>query len=221
MKFKFLLAFCFIWYTGNAQIPSAFKDVQKAIPGIQLDVRYFSTDNFVGKRIDGYKASKIYLTNETVEALKKIQKELQKDQMGLKLFDGYRPQKAVDHFVRWAQILNDTLTKKKYYPKVHKTELFKQGYIASKSGHTRGSTIDVTIIHLATGEELDMGSSWDMFDPISWVENDKINSEQQKNRNFLQNLMLRNGFENYPQEWWHFTLKNEPFPGTYFDFNIE
>ena len=117
--------------------------------------------------------------------------------------------------------MNDTLTKHKYYPKVPKTELFKEGYIASKSGHTRGSTIDLTIIDLETGKELDMGSPWDMFDPVSWVKSENISPEQQKNRNLLQKVMLENGFKNYPQEWWHFTLKNEPFPKTYFDFNVE
>lgn len=221
MKSKFLLTLLFISLVGYAQIPETFKEVKKEIQNVVLDVRYFGEDNFVGRRVDGYKAPKVYLSNEAVAALKKVQKELNKQQLGLKLFDGYRPQKAVDHFVRWAKVLDDTLTKQKYYPKVPKTELFKEGYIASKSGHTRGSTIDLTIIDLKTGKELDMGSPFDMFDPISWVKNKSISADQQKNRDLLQTMMLKNGFKNYPQEWWHFTLKNEPFPNTYFDFNVE
>ena len=221
MKFKLFLFLLLLSLLGNAQIPDTFEDVQIAIPEVQLEVRYFESDNFVGKRIDGYKAPKVFLTNEAIEALKRVQALLLEQQLSLKIFDGYRPQKAVDHFVRWAQILEDTITKSKFYPKVPKTELFKEGYIAAKSGHSRGSTVDLTIVDLKTGKELDMGSPWDMFDPISWVQSDQITSEQQKNRNLLQELMLKNGFKNYPQEWWHFTLKNEPFPNTYFDFNVE
>ena len=221
MKIKFLLALLFIGFNSHAQIPESFKDVQNEITSVVLDVRYFGKDNFVGSRVEGYKAPKVYLTNETITALKKVQEELNKKQLGLKLFDGYRPQKAVDHFVRWAKVLDDTVTKQKYYPKVPKSELFKEGYIAAKSGHTRGSTIDLTIIDLKTGEELDMGSPWDMFDPVSWVKSENISPEQQKNRNLLQKVMLDHGFKNYPQEWWHFTLKNEPFIDTYFDFDVE
>lgn len=221
MKIKFLLALLFIGFNSHAQIPQSFKDVQNEITTVVLDVRYFGKDNFVGSRVEGYKAPKVYLTNETITALKKVQEELNKKQLGLKLFDGYRPQKAVDHFVRWAKVLDDTVTKQKYYPKVPKSELFKEGYIAAKSGHTRGSTIDLTIIDLKTGEELDMGSPWDMFDPVSWVKSENISPEQQKNRNLLQKVMLDHGFKNYPQEWWHFTLKNEPFIDTYFDFDVE
>lgn len=221
MKLKILLALLFLSYIGQAQIPETFVDVKEAIPSVQLEVRYFDSNNFVGKRIDGYKAPKVFLTKQAVEALKKVQAALLKQDLSLKLFDGYRPQKAVDHFVRWAKILDDTLTKQQFYPKVPKTELFKEGYIAAKSGHTRGSTVDLTILDIKTRKELDMGSPWDMFDPISWVESDQITKQQQKNRNLLQQLMLKNGFKNYPQEWWHFTLKNEPFPGSYFDFNVE
>lgn len=221
MKIKLLLILLLSSQIGNAQIPETFRNIKEAIPTIQVEVRYFSTDNFVGKRIDGYSAPKVFLTIETIQALSKVQKALLDQNLGLKIFDGYRPQKAVDHFVRWAKVLDDTLTKENYYPKVHKNILFKEGYIAAKSGHTRGSTVDLTIVDLTKGEELDMGSPWDMFDPVSWIKSDAINSEQQKNRNLLQKLMLQNGFKNYPQEWWHFTLKNEPFPKTYFDFNIE
>lgn len=221
MKIKILLALLLFHQLVQAQIPESFTNVQEAIPSILLEVRYFGSNNFVGKPVDGYKAPKVFLTNETVEALTKVQKELIQQQLGLKIFDGYRPQKAVDHFVRWAKVLNDTLTKSQFYPKVPKTELFNEGYIAAKSGHTRGSTIDLTIVDLKTGAELDMGSPWDMFDPISWVQSEEINTTQQKNRDLLQQIMLKNGFKNYPQEWWHFTLKNEPFPDSYFDFDVE
>ena len=221
MKTNLFLVLLFTGLFCCAQIPESFLDVETEIPALVLDVRYFGQDNFVGNRVDGYKAPKVYLTKEAAAALKKVQQELNKQQLGLKLFDGYRPQKAVDHFVRWAKVLEDTVTKQKYYPKVAKTELFKEGYIAAKSGHTRGSTVDLTIINLATGEELDMGSPWDMFDPVSWVKSENITAEQQENRDLLQNTMLNNGFNNYPQEWWHFTLKNEPFPKTYFNFDVE
>ena len=141
--------------------------------------------------------------------------------LGLKLFDGYRPQRAVDHFVRWAKIPGDTLMKAQFYPNIPKSELFKKHYISTHSGHSRGSSIDVTLIDFNTCEELDMGSPYDFFGQESWVNYQDITEAQKNNRQLLQGIMLKHNFRNYPKEWWHFTLRWEPFPKTYFDFEIE
>lgn len=198
-----------------------FVYLDEAIPGIELDVRYFSHDNFVGTRVDGYLKPRVLLSKEAAGALLKVQQELEKEGLGLKVFDGYRPQKAVDHFVRWAKIPSDTLTKRKYYPQVRKADVFKLGYVASRSGHTRGSTADLTIIYLESGRELDMGSGWDFFGEISWHASKLVTEEQKNNRQKLKSVMDRHGFKSYSKEWWHYTLRNEPFPDRYFDFDVE
>ena len=141
--------------------------------------------------------------------------------MCLKVYDGYRPQRSVNHFIRWAKDLNDTINKSEFYPDVAKRNLFKEEYIASRSGHSRGSTIDLTIIDGNTGKPLDMGSPYDFFGKQSWVDYDSITESQKKNRQLLQRVMLKYNFRNYPKEWWHFTLRWEPFPKTYFDFEVE
>lgn len=188
---------------------------------IQSELRYLSNNNFIGKKIDGYYNNSIIITSETAEALDKVQKELLKKDLSLKVFDAYRPQQSVDHFVRWAKVLNDTLMKQEYYPDVPKSELFKRGYIASKSGHTRGSTVDVTIVDVKTGKELDMGSPYDFFGEKSHPHYKNISAKQKENRFLLRKLMLANNFVPYENEWWHFTLKNEPFPKTYFNFPVK
>lgn len=205
----------------NAQLPDGFVYVKNEIPSIKIELRYFSSDNFVGDTIDGYSGNKLILTTKAAKGLKEVQHKLKKRGLGLKVFDAYRPQRAVNHFASWALKLNDTIMKQQYYPMVAKENLFEEGYIAYKSGHTRGSTVDLTIIDLKTGKELDMGSPWDFFGPISWVNDQSISKLQQVNRKKLQKLMLKHGFKNYSKEWWHFTLKYEPFPDTYFDFSIE
>lgn len=184
-------------------------------------MRYFTNNNFIGKPIEGYKKNTIVVTLTTAKTLKKIQTELLKDSLSLKIFDAYRPQQAVDHFVRWAKQLNDTLMKREYYPNIKKSELFNEGYIASKSGHTRGSTVDLTIVNLKTGASLDMGSTYDFFGAISHPFSNKINAKQKENRMLLRNIMLNHNFRPYENEWWHFTLNNEPFPNTYFNFSIK
>lgn len=194
------------------------KDVDASI---QTELRYFSHQNFIGKPIDGYQKDCIILTKLTAEALQKIQAILKKEGLSLKVFDAYRPQQAVNHFVKWAKILNDTLMKKEYYPNVLKSQLFQLGFIASKSGHTRGSTVDITLIKLNTKKELDMGSAYDFFGEESHPFYKKITKKQQENRLFLRKIMVENGFSPYDNEWWHFTLKNEPFPNTYFNFPIK
>ncbi len=200
---------------------SGFVELKQAIPGIVYDIRYFGNDNFVGKQVDGYHKAAAYLSREAAKALTEVQKELNAEGLGLKVFDAYRPQKAVDHFVRWGKDVNDTLTKAKYYPEVDKAQLFELEYVATRSSHTRGSTLDLTIIDLKTGQELDMGSPWDFFGAISHHDSPLVNATHTANRNKLRNLMKKHGFKEYPQEWWHYTLVNEPFPDTYFDFDVD
>ena len=197
-----------------------FVDIQQAIPGIEVDVRYFSAHNFVGVPIDGYGAAVVYLTRAAAEALVSVQKQLSQFGLGLKVFDGYRPQMAVDHFVRWARDLDDRKMKQRYYPAVDKENLFRDGYIAERSGHSRGSTVDLTIINLASNEELDMGTGWDFFDVMSWPSSTSVTAAQAANRMRLRTTMLEHGFKPLQEEWWHFTLGNEPFPDRYFEFEI-
>ena len=205
------------------RLPEGFVYLTNVIPSIELELRYFGHHNFIGIPIDGYNQEKGIITEKTAKSLKRIQHKLNKRQLGLKIYDAYRPQKAVNHFARWAKNLNDTLKKNEYYPNVKKENLFKEEYIAYRSGHSRGSTVDITIIDLSTPEkkELDMGSSYDFFGHESWVSYTNLSKEQLGNRLFIQEIMKKNNFKNYTQEWWHFTLKNEPFPNTYFDFSIE
>ncbi|WNH09576.1 M15 family metallopeptidase [Thalassobellus suaedae] len=217
--FKFLLFFyCFVSF---AQLPKGFVYVEDIIPEINVELRYYTSNNFVGKVIDGYHSNKLILTKQTAIALKHVQEELQNNNLCLKIYDGYRPQQAVNHFIRWANDLNDTINKPIFYPDVAKENLFKADYIASRSGHSRGSTVDLTIINGNTGKPIDMGSTYDFFGEVSWVNYDNISDIQKANRKILQKVMLKYGFRNYPKEWWHFTLKGEPFPNTYFDFPIK
>lgn len=220
MKIKTLLLLSFICLNSFAQLPKGFVYLNEIDASIQTEVRYFSTHNFVGKQINGYNSNTIIVSKETAEVLKKIQNTLKKEHLSLKVYDAYRPERAVKHFWNWAKDLNDTLMKQEFYPNVHKKDLFKLEYIAKRSGHSRGSTVDVTLVNLKTNKELDMGTPYDFFGEESWVNYKKITPEQQKNRKLLQQLMLKNGFKNYLQEWWHFTLINEPFKNNYFDFEI-
>ncbi len=214
-----LLGLCYL--NTFSQLPEGFVYVYDVIPDLDVELRYFESHNFVGKPIEGYYSNKLILTIETANALKEVHKALQQQNLCLKIYDGYRPQTAVNHFVLWARNLNDTINKHEFYPKVKKKNLFSQGYIASKSGHSRGSTVDLTIINGNTGVPLDMGSPYDFFGQESWVDFDGINKEQKANRQLLQAIMSKYGFRKYPKEWWHFTLRGEPFPSTYFDFPVE
>ena len=221
MRFKFSFLLLFISTFTFAQLPKGFVYVEDVIPDIKVELRYISTNNFVGKPVDGYKAAKLILTQNAALVLKKVQDELEGKGYCLKIFDAYRPQRAVNHFMRWAKDLSDTINKQEFYPIVKKKDLFKDGYIASRSGHSRGSTLDLTIIDKATKEELDMGSPYDFFGEASWVNYQNITDEQKANRELLQTVMMKYGFRNYPKEWWHFTLRDEPFPDTYFDFIVD
>lgn len=207
--------------TATVNIPDGFVNLQEFLPGIRLEVRYFGEDNFIGAPVDGYYAAKIYVTEKTANALSAVQAELAEFGLGLKVFDAYRPQQSVDHFVRWAKVLQDTKMKSIYYLQVAKENLFRDGYIAERSGHCRGSTVDLTIIDLGSGEELDMGSGWDFFDPKSWRNSMQVSAQGRANRNLLAAVMSKHGFKGLQEEWWHFTLIDEPFPQTYFNFPVE
>jgi len=196
-------------------------NMNEELPSATFDVRYYTNNNFVGAPIDGYKAPIILLTDQAAKALIKVQATLVPFGLSLKIFDGYRPQRAVNHFVRWAKDIADTKTKTQFYPDVDKANLFRDGYIAAKSGHSRGSTVDVTIVDIKTGKELDMGTPFDFFGLPSWPDNPDMNSTVRANRALLRAIMMQQGFKPLKEEWWHFTLKNEPYPNTYFDFPIQ
>jgi D-alanyl-D-alanine dipeptidase len=220
-KFLPIFLFLLIAEVVSQHKPDDFVYLLDLEPSIKIELRYFSNNNFIGQPIDGYHRSTIIVSKPTAIALQKVQNDLEKKGLGLKIFDAYRPQQAVNHFVRWAKVLNDTLMKQSYYPDVPKSELFKRGYIASKSGHSRGSTVDLTLIDLDTGNELDMGSPYDFFGVQSHPFYKKITDKQRKNRMLLRRVMLKNGFKPYENEWWHFTLRDEPFPNQYFDFPVK
>ncbi|ESP63033.1 Vancomycin B-type resistance protein VanX / D-alanyl-D-alanine dipeptidase [Smithella sp. ME-1] len=227
------------------KIPDGFTDIQKVIPDVLLDMRYYVPHNFLGEKVDGYLAPKCYLTKEAAQALAGVQKDLQPYSLTLKIYDCYRPQRAVNHFVRWATEIENTKTMKEFYPTVDKRNLFKDGYIADRSSHSRGSTVDLTIVPLPApsqayyvpGQQLfecylpvekrfadnsiDMGTGFDCFHELSHTANTNISHQQKINRLLLKSLMEKHGFKNYDMEWWHYTLKNEPYPNTYFDFVIE
>jgi len=206
---------------SSQTLPKGFSYVSEIDATIKKELRYATSNNFIGKPIDGYLKDSLIISTPAAKALKEIQTKLILSGLSLKIFDAYRPQQAVDHFVRWAKVMNDTLMKKLYYPDVQKSELFTLGFIASKSGHTRGSTVDLSIVDVKTNKEVDMGSSYDFFGEKSHPFYKKITEAQMKNRMLLRTIMIKNGFIPYDNEWWHFTLKDEPYPTTYFNFLIE
>lgn len=220
MKLKITFLFALIANFSFAQLPQDFVYVNDLIPSIHVELRYFGSDNFMGKPIEGYHREIAILSKQATIALKKVQDELMQYNLSIKIYDSYRPQHAVNHFMRWAKDLNDTLNKRDYYPDVMKQHLFKEGYIASKSGHSRGSTLDMTLVDIKTGKPLDMGSPYDFFGEVSWVNYKNLTAQQLANRMLIQTIMKKHGFIHYPKEWWHFTLRGEPFPKTYFDFPV-
>lgn len=199
---------------------SDFVLLSDCVPGIVQEIRYFSTYNFVGDRIDGYEEPCALLTKEAARALKVVSNKAIVAGYRLKLFDAYRPANAVRHFVLWGIEDLDQRMKPYFYPDMEKQALFEQGYIASQSSHSRGSTVDLTLLDMKTGKELDMGSPFDYFSPLSHPDCPDVTEEQYANRTFLRDLMTNNGFEPFWCEWWHFTLKDEPFPDTYFEFPV-
>lgn len=200
--------------------PSGFVLLSDYVPGIIQEIRYYSTYNFIGDRIDGYEEPCALITKEAARALKSVSNEMMVLGYRLKVFDAYRPVCAVKHFMLWGIEDQDIRMKSYFYPDQQKQELFEKGYIAKKSSHSRGSTVDLTLLDMASGKELDMGSPFDLFSEKSHPDYSGITEEQYRNRMTLRNAMLRNGFLPIDCEWWHFTLENEPYPDTYFEFPV-
>ena len=200
--------------------PSGFVLLSDYVPGVIQEIRYFSTYNFIGDRIDGYEEPCAIITKVAARALTSVANELIVQGYRLKIFDAYRPVCAVKHFVLWGIEDLDLRMKPFFYPELDKQELFIKGYIASQSSHSRGSTVDLTLLDMETGKELDMGSPFDLFSPISHPDYRGVTEEQYNNRMILRNAMMRNSFEPIDCEWWHFTLKEEPYPDTYFEFPV-
>ena len=198
---------------------SNFAEIYTMIDDAAYDIRYYSPNNFTGNRINGYKAPKAYMTKESLTALSKAAQELRNKGYRLLIWDSYRPQKAVDNFVVWINDPNDE-GDKSFYPDLKKSDLVKGGYIATKSSHTRGSTVDLTLIK-KDGSFVDMGGTFDLFSEISHPDYKKLTKKQKANRKILYDAMIKAGFEGIDSEWWHFTLKNEPYKETYFNFDIK
>ena len=197
-----------------------FVEITEVIPDAILEIRYYSTYNFVGTRIDGYRQPTALLTREAADSLRAVSDDVLAQGYRLKIYDAYRPQCAVDHFVRWAADVSDTLMKPFFYPDLDKSVLFEQEYIMEKSGHTRGSTVDLTLFDMATEKEVDMGGTFDWFGEESHPDYTGITPQQFANRMILREAMLRHGFKPLASEWWHFTLADEPYPDTYFTFPV-
>ena len=201
---------------------SQFVTLTDVVPDAILEIRYFGTYNFVGDRIDGYLEPTALLTKQAADSLRAVSDDVIKLGYRLKIYDAYRPQMAVDHFVRWAADFDDTRMKSYFYPNLEKNVLFPQEYICEKSGHTRGSTLDLTLFDMTTEKELDMGGTFDWFGPESHPDyTEGITKQQFQNRMVLRDAMMRHGFKPFNTEWWHFTLENEPFPDTYFTFPVK
>ena len=200
--------------------PSGFVLLADYVPHIVQEIRYYSTYNFIGERIDGYEEPCALLTIEAARALKAAAGELLVQGYRLKVFDAYRPVCAVKHFVLWGLEDQDVRMKPYFYPDLEKQELFARGYIAKQSSHSRGSAVDVTLLDMKTGKELDMGSPFDLFSEVSHPDYRGITQEQFENRMLLQKVMVRSGFQPIDCEWWHFSLKDEPYPDTYFAFPV-
>ena len=199
---------------------SGFVSIGEMIPDVLLDIRYYSSFNFIGERIDGYEEPAALITREAAQALKAVSDEAARQGMRLKIFDAYRPQKAVDHFMRWAADPADIRMKAYFYPELNKDEIIPQGYIAQHSGHSRGSTVDLTLFEMATQEDLDMGGTFDFCGEKSHPDYKGVSEAQRANRMLLQSMMVKYGFRPLSTEWWHFTLENEPWPETYFTFPV-
>ena len=207
-------------FKSETMDPTGFVLLADHVPQIVQEIRYYSTYNFIGDRIDGYEEPCALLTIEAARALKAVSNEMVVQGYRLKVFDAYRPACAVKHFVLWGIEDQDLRMKPYFYPELEKQELFAKGYIAKQSSHSRGSTVDLTLLDMRTGKELDMGSPFDLFSEVSHPDYRGITEEQYANRMLLQHAMRRCGFRPFDCEWWHFTLENEPYPDTYFEFPV-
>ncbi len=245
--FNFIICFQLCFSIPEEAHSKGFVYLNEVDPTIIVSLRYATNENFVGKPVDGYKKPVAIMTKRAAEALKKVQDRVKKDGYSLVVYDAYRPQQAVDHFVRWSEDVNDQLKKTQYYPRVNKADVFDLGYVAKRSGHSRGSTVDLSLIKdskslheikernrklldgytvkILDDGTIDMGSSFDLFDAASHYENNLIKDKFKKLRTYLKNVMEEFGFKGVTEEWWHFTLKNEPFPAdkddSYFNFVVE
>lgn len=197
-----------------------FVYVDEQVPGVRWEAKYATCDNFTGASVDGYLANRIVGTRALCRALARAQERAASLGFGLFLWDGYRPQRAVDCFLRWAEQPEDGRKKARHFPHLDRREMFEKGYVAARSGHSRGSTVDLTLYHLATGEVAAMGGDHDLMDPISHHGARAISAVETRNRAYLRSVMEASGFEPYHREWWHYTLRDEPYPDTYFDFPI-
>ncbi len=228
MKNRFRLIYKTVWmslvlvsFHLRAVLPEGFDYCLRVIPSLQIDLRYASDNNFTGQQLIGYKYPVCVMTQSALNQLFNVQMQLSEFGLGLKVFDAYRPQKAVDSFVAWSGLPDNDEIRKKYYPTLTRKELFEERFISKHSGHTRGSTVDLTLVDLSTGQELDGGTRFDFFGKESAPFYSELRPEQRANRALLRAVMMNHGFQPYHNEWWHFTLANEPFPNTYFDFDIE
>lgn len=241
MRKQLILAGLVLLFAACAQVQpplpeedsSDFVTITDVVPDALLEIRYYSTYNFVGTRIDGYLQPTALLTRRAADSLRAVSDDLKAQGYIIKIFDAYRPQMAVDHFVRWAADIPDTVTKQYFYPDVDKSRLFELEYIMEKSGHTRGSTVDLTLFDMRAEKDVDMGATFDWFGDESHPDcggnpetgeyrpNDTLTAEQFANRMILRNAMLRHGFKPLDSEWWHFTLCDEPYPDTYFTFLVQ
>ncbi|GAB4004414.1 D-Ala-D-Ala dipeptidase VanX [Glycomyces albus] len=198
-----------------------FVFVDEFVPGIRWDAKYATRDNFTGGPVDGYLVDRVVGTRALCGALGSAAEKAESHGFGLLLWDGYRPQRAVDRFLRWTELPEDGRKKRRHYPNISRGEMLERGYVAAKSGHSRGSTVDLTLYHLDTGELAAMGGDHDLMDPISHHGAGGITPAEDRNRRRLRSVMESCGFRPYDCEWWHYTLEDEPFPDTYFDFPIE
>lgn len=197
-----------------------FVFLDEALPGIRWDAKYATWDNFTGKPVEGYELNRIVGTHALAAALLAVQEQSANLGYGLLLWDGYRPQRAVDRFLQWSEEPEDGLAKSKHYPNINRSEMFQLGYVAAQSSHSRGSAIDLTLYRVDTGALVPMGGGFDLMDVISHHEAKGITEAEAQNRRLLRSIMESSGFNSYDYEWWHYTLKNEPYPTTYFDFPI-
>lgn len=200
--------------------PELFVDLLEVDSSIVIDLKYFTGDNFVGESICGYLSETCLLTKPAALALQRVQHSLAEFGLGLKVFDAYRPQRSVDQFIEWCDQDGANPTQARFFPTLQRPELFSKGYLIRHSSHTRGSTVDLTLIDLDSKEELDMGTEFDFFGPESWFDSNSVSAQVRANRMLLQRVMVQHGFVPFHQEWWHFTLQDEPFPNQYFDFEI-